>query len=274
LEAVWQGRHRITSLFRRWKPWHMEIKGDTIFYHRTSSSGLGSHLASDSTWYTLDLTWLTDVYITDSSRIHNNELVMRFVQDDSTLHLRLPKGITTPTLEDWLGAFRKVQGIQQRRRRLGTNLSEGESTPHSETMSQQTTGTWPGEDIKPQPRQRGSSLTVNVRPEATMTTQMPMKTETASTPTTRTETMTAQVPLKTETTQAPSRTETFQVPLKTETAQVTSNQPMQSNVQQVPLTGKSNVVSVGINKPHELGSATETSSTIDPAMQQRQVIQS
>jgi len=264
LEAVWQGRHRITSLFRRWKPWHVEIKGDTIFYHKTSSSGLSSSLSSDSTWYTLDLTWLSDIYMTDSSRIHNNELVMRFVQDDSTLHLRLPRGITTPTLEDWLGAFRNVQNIQQRRRRLGTNHSEGEaSTPRQyNTTPQHSTGPWPGEDLKPQPRQRGSSLTIN----------MPMRTETTATQTpTKSETIPLQSPVKTETVPLQTSVKTELAPLPPPAAVM--QQPM-SNLEQMPALNKANAISsVEVNKPHQMGSNVETS-TIDPAMQQRNVIQS
>jgi hypothetical protein len=151
LDAVWQGRHRITSLFRRWKSWHMEIKGDTVYYHRISSFNSTTQ-ASDSPWYTLDLTWLVDAYITDSSRTHNNELVLKFVQDESTLHFRLPSRITTPSLDDWLAAIRKVAKAQQERRRLGTTGSV------SETETFQSGGAWPGEDLKPQQRQRGSSL--------------------------------------------------------------------------------------------------------------------
>jgi hypothetical protein len=149
LETVWQGRHRITSLFRRWKLWHVEIKGDTIYYHRTNSLSAAS--AADAVWYTLDLTWIQDMYLTDSHREQNNELVLRFVQDDNTLHFRLPNKMTTPTLQEWLTAMRRVQSVQQERNRLGySGLSQ----------SPRATTTWPGEDAQHQPRSRGSSLSV------------------------------------------------------------------------------------------------------------------
>jgi hypothetical protein len=142
LEAVWQGRHRITSLFRRWKLWHVEVKGDQIFYHKMQS--ISANSATDAVWYTLDLTWLSDMYVTESSRVANNELVLRFVQDDHTLHFRLPSKVTGPILAEWLVAFRKVQKSQQDRRRLGS-MADNESA-------------WPGEESQPVQRPRGSSL--------------------------------------------------------------------------------------------------------------------
>jgi len=158
LEAVWQGRHRITSLFRRWKTWHVEIKNDAVFYHRVHQLSSFPQIGSspDSVWFTLDLAWLSDLFITDSSRSHNNELVLKFVQDDSTLHFRLPKGTSSPSLDEWLDAFRKVSKAQQDRRRLGTV-----GTLSAEADTQHSTGTWPGEDRQPQQRQRGSSLALD-----------------------------------------------------------------------------------------------------------------
>jgi len=101
---------------------------------------------------------LSDMYLTDSSRVHNNELVMKFVQDDSTLHFRIPSRMASPLLGDWLTAFRRVQSVQQERKRLGTaaNLSD------SESGTQQSMETWPGEDVQPAQRQRGSSLAVSI----------------------------------------------------------------------------------------------------------------
>ena len=156
LEAVWQGRHRITSLFRRWKPWHVEIKGDTIFYHKSPPTMM-TLSATDAAWYTLDLTWIQDIYLTDSHREFNNELVLRFIQDDNTLHFRLPNRTTTPSLQEWLTAFRKVQQVQQERSRLGSLIAPSESPKVRSTVASTQT-TWPGEDIQPQPRSRGSSL--------------------------------------------------------------------------------------------------------------------
>jgi len=179
-------------LFRRYKQWHVEIKGDTIFYHRLSA--LSNISATDAVWYTLDLTWLQDIYLTESHRAHNNELVLQFVQEDQTLHFRLPSKVTTPTLQEWLAAFRRVQRAQQDRRRLGSmapsleesyetqtrttpthgnqppRVSESEVQSHMKQVQQefmrvqpppeeqQVTTTWPGEDIQPQQRPRGSSL--------------------------------------------------------------------------------------------------------------------
>jgi hypothetical protein len=171
LEAVWQGRHRITSLFRRWKSWHVEIKGDTVYYHKTgmlSALSSGTASAADAVWYTLDLTWIQDIYLTDSHRELNNELVLRFAQDDHTLHFRLPSRTTTPTLQEWLAAFKRVQQVQQERSRLGSTAESPKATstmPRTTTKTttstaSQQTSSWPGEDIEPQPRSRGSSLAV------------------------------------------------------------------------------------------------------------------
>jgi len=153
LEAMWQGRHRLTTMFKRWKPWHVEIKGDAIYYHKNPSLGAfssGAGTAAEHTWYLLDLTYLQDLYLTDSNRAQNNEMVLRFTEDDHTLHLRLPSRTTTPTLQDWFEAFRKVQSAQQGRSRQTEEESASPVVP--------STQAWPGEDKTPQPRARGSSL--------------------------------------------------------------------------------------------------------------------
>jgi hypothetical protein len=201
LEAVWQGRHRLTSLFRRYKQWHVEVKGDTIFYHKVST--LTNLSATDAVWYTLDLTWLQDIFLTESHRANNNELVLQFVQDDNTLHFRLPSKVTTPSLQEWLGAFRRAQRAQQDRRRLGS-MALGEeyqaTNPRVQLkevqaqlkatqppLEEQPT-TWPGEDVQPQPRSRGSSLhtAVNVSSNQPATTTTPSVTSTAPTATSST----------------------------------------------------------------------------------------
>jgi hypothetical protein len=262
LEAVWQGRHRITSLFRRYKQWHVEIKGDTIFYHKIGT--LSNLSATDAVWYTLDLTWLQDIFLTESHRAHNNELVLQFVQDDNTLHFRLPSKVTTPTLQEWLAALRRVQRAQQDRRRLGsTALAEEYQTmnPHVQVkevhaqlketqrpVEEQTT-TWPGEDIQPQQRPRGSSL------HTASSNQPSMATATTTTPSI-TSTMTP-----TATTSKPTMAPFTPVANLTSSNITSTSAPMMTKPQEI----KVDIV----NQPKDLGNfdATTTATTsTDPSI--------
>jgi len=297
LEAVWQGRHRLTSMFRRYKLWHVEIKGETIFYHKMNTL-TATPSATDAVWYTLDLTWLQDIYLTESHRAHNNELILQFVQDDHTLHFRLPGKVTTPTLQEWLSAFRQVQRAQQDRRRLGSlagtpdvyraaptspkdvryqqQQQQATTTGMQQTsFDDQQTTTWPGEDLQPQQRARGSSL---FAPQINVSSNQPV---TASA-TTMTGTMgagmtpsagviTAAPPMPPSTAEMASVTSTTTVPT---TATMSSQTPSTATSSQTPTTFKPQEVTVELKKEpqiKELGNFDAT--TTDPTLT-RQVAQS